>query len=529
MEDSHTNLAWETLLELPTAGPMHVRLAAAVRSAIRSGRIGAASTLPPSRVLAATLGCSRWVVTQAYAQLATEGYLAGRTGSATRVRWSPGVAAAGPRDETAASRPRYDLAPGLPDLRAFPRRRWAEALSRAATEATDADLGLPPAGGAPALRAGLADYLARSRGAVATPGTVVVCGGIRDGVARLCRGLVAAGHTMLAVEDPGWGALRAVAAEAGLTVAPVPVDDAGLRVAQIPPEVRAALVSPAHQFPTGAVLSPARRAALVDWARSVDGLILEDEYDAEFRYDRRPVGCLQGLDPDRVALFGSANKILAPAIGIGWAVAPPRWQAALSGPGGPPTLDQMAFAAFLRTGRYDRHLHGCRLRYRARRDALVAALARHLPGARVNGVSAGLHLVIDLPGLTEQTAVDRSAALGVAVMALGDYRVTPGRAGLVLGYGNLADAAVEHAVTLLAAAADHSGVAGDEVREHPARLGHHRDAQPGDEVVDVPRREVAGVLVDTDAGDDAGHVQFGMELGGVHVRLDPEHLHRAPR
>jgi GntR family transcriptional regulator/MocR family aminotransferase len=152
---------------------------------------------------------------------------------------------------------------------------------------------------------------------------VLVCGGVTDGVTGVCRALVERGSTRLAVEDPGWTRLRRAAEGAGMTVDPVPVDDEGIDVGRIPAGVRAVLVTPAHQFPTGSVLSPRRRAELLGWARDVDGLILEDDYDAEFRYDRRPVGTVQGTDPARVALFGSVSKTLSPALGLGWAVLPP--------------------------------------------------------------------------------------------------------------------------------------------------------------------------------------------------------------
>ncbi|MCY1142273.1 PLP-dependent aminotransferase family protein [Actinoplanes sp. Pm04-4] len=447
MPDSRTDSAWETLLELPAPGPRHVALATALRAAIRSGRLATGAALPPSRVLAPVLGCSRWVVTQAYAQLATEGYVTGRTGSATRVRWSAGVDPSPPVAPAPASRPRFDLAPGLPDLRAFPRRQWADALARAAA---DADLGYPPPGGLPGLRAVLADYLVRSRGAVASASSVVICGGIRDAVGRLGRGLAAGGHREIAVEDPGWGALRSAVSAAGLRPRPVPVDAEGLRVAELPSRVRAVLLSPAHQFPTGVVLSPARRAALIDWARDVDGLIIEDEYDSEFRYDRKPVGCLQGLDPERVALTGSAHKTLAPAVGVGWAVVPLAWRTAVAADPGPSVIDQAAFASFVAAGRYDRHLHRTRQRYRARRDRLIAELARHLPGATTQGISAGLHVVCSWPGLDETAVAAAARDAGVGVMTLADYRTAPGPPGLVLGYGNIGDAAIPRAVAVLA-------------------------------------------------------------------------------
>ncbi|GAB2615654.1 GntR family transcriptional regulator [Paractinoplanes abujensis] len=443
MPESRTNSAWETLLELPARGPRHVALAAALRAAIRSGRVPSGSALPPSRVLAPVLGCSRWVVTQAYAQLATEGYLEGRTGSATRVRYhgTPPTEVA-----TTPDRKAFDLAPGRPDLRFFPRRQWADALSEAAASA---DLGYPPPGGHPELRRVLAEYLSRSRAAAADPASVLVCTSIRNAVGRLCRGLFAAGHRAIAVEDPGWGALRAIAADAGLRPVPVPVDGDGLRVAELSSPVRAVLLSPAHQFPTGAVLAPARRAALVDWARAVDGVIVEDEYDSEFRYDRKPVGCLQGLDPARVVLVGSAHKTLAPAVGVGWAVAPPRWRPALESGPSPTAIDQAAFAGFVAAGRYDRHLHRARQRYRARRDLLIAELTAHRPGCTTQGVSAGLHVVCSWPGLDERAVAAAARGAGVDVMTLADYRVAPGPPGLVLGYGNISDAAVPRAVRAL--------------------------------------------------------------------------------
>ncbi|XVU23240.1 PLP-dependent aminotransferase family protein [Actinoplanes sp. CA-054009] len=447
MAESRTNFAWETLLDLSRPGPRHVALAGALREAIRSGRIGTGAALPPSRVLATALGCSRWVVTQAYAQLTTEGYLHGRTGSATRVLWSPGDAAAIDPPAARPARTHFDLAPGLPDLRFFPRKQWADALARAAA---GTDLGFTPPAGLPSLRAVLADYLTRARGAVATAEAVIVCAGIRDAAGRLCRALAAEGHRAIAVEDPGWGALREVAAASGLRPVPVPVDGGGLRVAELASGVRAVLLSPAHQFPTGVVLAPERRAALIDWARAVDGVIVEDEYDSEFRYDRKPVGCLQGLDPDRVVLAGSAHKTLAPAVGLGWAVAPARWRTAMAAGAGPPAIDQAAFASFVAAGRYDRHLHRARQRYRGRRDILIAALARRLPGATTQGVAAGLHVVCSWPGLDEAAVAAAARAAGVDVMTLADYRVAPGPPGLVLGYGNIADASVPAAVATLA-------------------------------------------------------------------------------
>ena len=463
MAGFQTNLAWDTLLELGARpGPLHARLSGALREAIRDRRVPAGSALPPSRALAEDLGCSRWVVTEAYAQLAAEGYLEARVGSGTRVRPLGQDEAGRPPPVVApARRPRIDLAPGLPDLRSFPLARWVAALRSVAGTLPYAELGYPDPAGHPRLRQLLAQYLARVRGAHPDPAQVTICRGVADGTGRLCRALLAAGITAVAVEDPGWHRLREAAAAAGLRVEPVPVDGQGLRVGDLEdrPDVRAVIVGPTHQFPTGVVLSAGRRAALLAWARRVDGLILEDDYDAEFRYDRRPVGTMQGTDPSRVALLGSLSKTLSPALGIGWAVTPPAWtrrfRATVGPPAGPSTLDQLTFAAFLETGAYDRHLRAARKRFRRRRDRLVRALAERLPAARLLGVAAGLHLLVQLDGAVDGAAVvARAATAGVRVANLDTYRVGDAAAGpgLVLGYGNLADGQVEEAVTLLAAA-----------------------------------------------------------------------------
>jgi GntR family transcriptional regulator / MocR family aminotransferase len=464
MSESQTNLAWDTLLDLGEgrAGPLHARLAGALREAIRGGRLPSGSALPPSRTLAEDLGCSRWVVTEAYAQLAAEGYLDARVGAGTRVR-ALGQAAAGrpPRRDPPAWVPRIDLAPGLPDLRAFPLGRWVQALRSVASTVPYAELGYPDPAGHPRLRRVLAEYLARVRGAQVDPADVTVCRGVADGTGRVCRALRAAGIGAVAVEDPGWHRLREAAAGAGLRLVPTRVDGQGLRVGDLggDPAVRAVIVSPTHQFPTGVVLSAQRRGALLAWARHVDGVVLEDDYDAEFRYDRRPVGTMQGTDPSRVVLLGSLSKTLSPALGIGWVVTPPAWtrplRAATGQPAWPPTLDQLAFAAFLQAGAYDRHLRAARRRYRRRRDRLVGALAERLPEARLLGVAAGLHLLVHLDGAVDCAAVvDRAAAAGMRVANLDTYRCRPDAGpGLVLGYGNLADGQVEEAVALLAATA----------------------------------------------------------------------------
>lgn len=488
MTSPRVKLAWDTLLDVDVVGPgpLHERLTRALRQAIRDGRLPPGSALPPSRTLATDLGCSRWVVTQAYGQLVAEGYLTARTGSATRVRtpgptggsgWANGPAgsraALGAGSDPAATHPhtsanpapsgrtfRLDLAPGLPDLRAFPRRRWVEAVRSQLATLPYTELGYPPEGGCARFRCVMADYLRRCRGAQVDSVDVTCCAGVSDGVARLARCLLDAGVRRIAVEDPGWTRLRHTLERVGLETVGVAIDDKGIRVDELASfDVRVVLVTPAHQFPTGVVLAPERRAALLAWAREADGLVLEDDYDAEFRYDRRPVGTLQGTDPERVALFGSLSKTLSPAVGLGWMVTPPRWTRALrtseAGLAMPPVLDQLTFATFVESGDYDRHLRSLRQRYRRRRDALVAAIQARLPECALAGVAAGLHVVLQLPPPTSAAAVVRNAAdAGVRVADLDSYRVRPDPTspGLVLGYGNLPDSAVDEAVRLLAKA-----------------------------------------------------------------------------
>jgi GntR family transcriptional regulator / MocR family aminotransferase len=463
---AQTNPAWDVVLELSsvTGSTLHERLKRALRAAIRSGRLATGATLPPSRELAADLGCSRWAVTEAYAQLVAEGYLEARTGSGTRVSWvdtalADDVLADDVR--TAAERrtaTRMDLAPGLPDLRAFPRARWADALRAVTAAATVEDLGYVEPFGHRELRAVLVDYLQRSRAATVSGAELMVTTSTTSGVRRLCESLVAAGHRSMAVEDPGWTRLADAVRDAGLEPVPVGVDDQGLRVADLDahPATRAVLTTPAHQFPRGVVLAAERRAALVHWAHRVDGLILEDDYDSEFRYDRAPVSAMQGMDPRHVVLLGSLSKTLSPALRIGWMLVPSRLADTLrraeTVPSLPPTLDQLAFARLLNTGAYDRHLRRARRAFRARRDLLVAELARLLPDCRVTGVAAGLHLVVHLPEEVSASAMVCDAELrGVHVVDLDRYRrITSGPPALVLGYGNIADSLVPEAVSILA-------------------------------------------------------------------------------
>ncbi|MBB5806490.1 GntR family transcriptional regulator/MocR family aminotransferase [Saccharothrix ecbatanensis] len=458
-----TNFAWATLLDVgpPERGGrrLHDRLAHALRTAIREGRLVEGAAVPPSRALAEEFGCSRWVVTEAYGQLIAEGYLAARVGSATRVSWSPDTVPPPPPRTPRAPEPapiRYDLAPGLPDLRAFPRRRWADAVRAVTGSAVHYDLGLPDPAGHAVLRTTVAQYLRRSRGADADAASVSVCAGVTDGLVRTCRALVARGIADLAVEHPGWGRLRDAATSTGLRVHPVPVDQDGLRVddlARTP--ARAVVVGAAHQFPTGTVLSPDRRARLVRWAREVDGFVIEDDYDAEFRYDHHPVAVMQGMDPSRVFLLGSVSKTLSPALGLGWLVAPAVTTTALRAANpvaaAPPVLDQLALATFIDRGWYDAHLRAARRRFRSRRDLLVRTLAERVPEGRVSGTAAGLHILLHLPDdVDTRAAVKAASTAGLRLSDLDDYRVErSAERALVLGYGNISDIEIPAAVALL--------------------------------------------------------------------------------
>lgn len=458
-----TNLAWEVLFDLsgPRGAPLHVRLAAAIRAAIRRGRLPFGAALPPSRTLAADLRVSRWTVTQAYGQLITQGYLTGRTGSATRVSWSPGSddgAVAGPVHRAAP--PRYDLNSGRSDLRWFPRRKWVQAVRIAAETVPFDQLNYSESGGHPRLRVVIAEHLNRSRGSAAQPGMVCIYAGAAQSLLQISRALVAAGHTRIGVENPGserhWQAVRT----AGLELVPLPIDGAGLVVEALDayPELRAVCVSAAHHPATGCVLAPRRRSALLDWARRVDALVIEDDYDAEFAYDRPTPPTMQGTDPDRVALLGSMSKSLGPTVGIGWVVAPRQWVDAVRSaqeiPLLPPMLNQVALAYFMESGAYDRHLRASRLRFRARRAALVAALRRRLPDCRLRGAEAGLHILLELPAGTDAAAVVAEAHrhdLQLCDLDEMRFHPQPTEPALLLGYSNLNDSVIDEAVAILAA------------------------------------------------------------------------------
>ncbi|GLZ43407.1 PLP-dependent aminotransferase family protein [Actinokineospora sp. NBRC 105648] len=434
-------------------------LEAAVRAAIRDGTLPHGTRLPSTRDLAGQLGLSRGTVSAAYAQLTAEGYLRARHGSGTTVAAAPTATNEAPLLEAQElPRWRYDLKPGVPALSAFPRSEWQAASKAGLASLTDDDLGYPDPAGLPALRAELASYLGRVRAVDAAD--VVITHGVAESESLIARVLRAAGHRSIAVEDPTHpGSAEALAAH-GLKPVPVPVDEDGMRVDLLPRTgCRAVLVTSAHQFPLGVVLSPQRRRALVAWARERDGYVLEDDYDAEHRYDRPAVGTTQVLDRDRVIYLGSVSKVLAPAIRLGWMVVPEALrsrvvdQKRLSDLGCSP-LPQAALAHLLRTGGYDRHLRRSRQLYRRRRDALLAAVAAELPDWRPYGVAAGLHVVLRLPDHVNDRALQETlAARGINAPALSSYALsTSPFPGLVVGYAALSTDRLRAAVGEIAAA-----------------------------------------------------------------------------
>ena len=416
-------------VDLPSGGGgRRAALERAVREAIRDGRLRPGDRLPSTRALARDLGLARGTVAEAYAQLGAEGYLQARPGAPTRV--AEGVAAGddvtrGGNAAPAPAEPRLSLRPGVPDVGAFPRSAWVAALRRALSDAPDAALRPGDPRGRPELRAALAAYLGRARGVLADPERIVICAGFTEGLALLCRALRGTGA--LAMEDPCFAAHRDIAHAAGLRVTPLAVDAHGA-IPELPRDVAAVHLTPSHQFPLGGTLAPRRRSAFVAWAREHGTLVIEDDYDGEFRYDRQPAGALQGLDPERVVYAGTASKTLAPALRLGWLVLPGRLLEPVlaAKPNSTPALEQLALAELLAGGGYDRHVRRMRQRYRTRRDALLARLGDR----RTLGIAAGLHVVVEVA--SEQEVLARAHDL--ALEPLKPYwhrepRSSPGAAG----------------------------------------------------------------------------------------------------
>lgn len=418
-----------------------------LRTAIQDGRLPAGRVLPPTRLMARDLGIARSVVVDTYQQLIADGYLCAHQGSGTRVMPMA-------RPELPEQSMHVQPAPaarffgGLPDPALFPRADWLRHYRAALNDMPNERLGYPGPLGTPELRHALANYLCRVRGVAAAPERTVVCGGLTQAIVLVCRAVRARGIDRIAVEDPGFGLHRQAVSNAGLQVVPLPVDREGLQVAGLAQlNVGAVLAAPAHSYPTGAVLSADRRAALVTWANEHGGLIIEDDYDAEFRYDRAPLGALQGLSPERVVYTGCASKTLTPALRLGWMVLP-HWlidevaQQKLLDDMGTTVVEQLAMARFIETGAMTRHLRRVRPIYRRRREATLAAMAASLPGAVPSGIPAGLHVYVQLPDWCDEAdLVEAAGGRGVLIEGACWHWSVPEDAppALVVGYGAITE------------------------------------------------------------------------------------------
>ncbi|MFI5870970.1 PLP-dependent aminotransferase family protein [Streptomyces sp. NPDC051445] len=455
--DAAERIGADLHLELTGPGGRRAALIRALREAVRGGRLPPGTRLPPYRSLAADLGVARNTVADAYAELVAEGWLTARQGSGTRVAVgasstlsgqrpsaeSPGPAGHPPeRAPLRARGPRHDLRQGTPDASSFPRAAWLASYRRALQQAPNEVFGPGDPAGRRELREALTGYLARARGVRTEPGRIVICSGFAHALRLLFTPGGGVLRGPLAVEAYGLAFHRGLLASAGVRTTALPLDADGARVERLARE-RAVLLTPAHQFPTGGPLHASRRSAVIDWARARDGVILEDDYDGEFRYDRKPVGAVQGLDPERVIYVGSVSKSLSPALRLGWMVLPERYVDGVLAAKGEreawaSVLDQLSLADLIASGAYDRHVRRMRQRYRGRRDRLVEALVARAPHVGITGVAAGLHAVLRLPPGSERSALEAAASRGVALDGLAAFRhpesdMAP-QDGLVVGY-----------------------------------------------------------------------------------------------
>jgi GntR family transcriptional regulator/MocR family aminotransferase len=444
-------------IELGSVEGRRAGLERALRDAVRDGRLAPGARLPATRRLAAELGVSRGTVKSAYDQLVAEGYLTARQGSGTQVASLPSVSQDAPEAASRTRAPRFDLRPGSPDVGAFPAAAWLRALRRAIATAPSLAYDYGDPRGRIELRTALSGYLGRARGVIAPPERIVITSGYVQGLALLTR-VLDGGE--IAMEDPGLPFHREVVRRGGGSVVPVPVDERGACADELG-DAKAVVLTPAHQYPTGVTLHPARRRAFTDWARARGGLIVEDDYDGEFRYDRQPVGALQGMAPGHVVYLGTASKTLGPALRLGWMVLPPHLvdavaDAKLHSDHHTESIGQLALAELIESHAYDRHVRACRLRYRRRRDQLLHRLGERRP---VRGIAAGLHALVEVAD--EKEALARAEAAGLAVGRLGDHWHAPdaeGRPqGLVVGYGTPRERVYPEALEVLGKVLDGLG------------------------------------------------------------------------
>jgi GntR family transcriptional regulator/MocR family aminotransferase len=455
MAGSRATSGADLALEL-TGRPVRAGLEDQLRDAIRDGRLQPGTRLPSSRALATELGVGRNSVADALAQLVAEGWLVARHGAGTWVADRPDDVAAASPSRPEGDRPsRFDLRPGIPDLSAFPRSAWVAASRRALAVAPDRSLGYGDPRGLRVLRDALADYLGRARRVAVDPGRIVVCAGISHGLALVCGLLRRRGATTVAVEAYGHRAHHDLIVSGGLGLATVPVDGRGAVVDALG-EAGAVLLTPAHQFPMGVVLDPARRRRAIRWAADGGAIIVEDDYDGEFRYDRQAVGAMQSLAPDQVVYAGTVSKSLAPGLRLGWLALPAALLDELVevkriGGANTSAVDQLTLAELIASGAYDRQIRRSRMVYRRRRDRLVEVLTRYAPAVEASGIAAGLHVLAHLPGRPEDEVIAVAARHGLVVEGLGAY-TAPGHEhppALVIGYATPPDHAYTAALARL--------------------------------------------------------------------------------
>ena len=445
---------------------MRELLLTALRDAVRSGRLAPGSVLPPSRSLAADLGLARNTVSEAYAELVAEGWLASRQGAGTWVLNSRGDQAQ-PRPRGVRAAPVHNLMPGSPDVSEFPRTEWLASTRRALSTAPTEALRMGDPRGRPELREALAEYLTRARGVRTSAESVVVCAGVRHAVELLAR--VFRGRGPIAVEAYGLFIFRDALAALDVPTVPIGVDERGAVIDDLNGiETPAVLLTPAHHSPFGMSLHPARRTEVVDWAQRTDGYVFDDDYDGEFRYDRQPIGALQPLCPDRVVYLGSASKSLSQALRLGWMVVPDNLiDAVMDAAGGQQfyvdAVAQLTMADFIGTGSYDKHIRRMRMRYRRRRDTFIEALSGFDVG--ISGLSAGVNLVLTMPDGTEHEVLRRAGEAGIALQGLAIMRhplagpEVPDPDGIIVGFAAPADHAFAAAVDALSDVLNAAGLA----------------------------------------------------------------------
>jgi len=442
MPHSWSSSGLDLHLSMDAGGGRRSGLESALRAAIRQGRLPAGTLLPSTRGLAQELGLSRGTVSAAYDQMVEEGYLATRPGSGTTVAETPRRDQEPVRPAPAPTTPRHDLRPGLPDVSAFPTRAWLACTRRVLTRARPEVFGAGDPQGRIELRHALTDYLGRTRGVITTPDRIVITSGYYQGLGLLSGVLATSGTRTAAVEDPGHNVFREVVRSAGLRTEALSVDAHGARVESLTRHTGAAFLTPSHQYPTGVPLHPSRRQTLCAWARSTGGLIIEDDYDGEYRYDRQPVGALQGIAPDQVVYCGTASKTLGPALRLAWMVLPPHLvqpmlQAKQQADQFTETLGQLVLADLITSYAYDRHIRVTRLDYRRRRELLLDRVST-VPGLTAHGVPAGLHTLVTLSSdrPTEDQCLARCAQHGVALRGLTELHLDPANRpqGLLIGF-----------------------------------------------------------------------------------------------